>query len=79
MFDLADRIFYNGPVIPQFQQQQDIRVVDLPEAAKRVTLHLLDRYDAGVVPVQLSKGIFKRLCSDILLRDLEDVDRKSVV
>ena len=55
--DLLYGIFHDSLVIAQLQEDQYIGIVDLPEAGQGVPVDLLDRNDAGIIPIDLAERV----------------------
>ena len=58
--------------IPQFQKDEDVGIIHLPEAGQGISVYFLDGYNTGVVPVDFSEGIFKGLGQYLFFRYVQD-------
>ena len=59
--------------IPQFQKDEDVGIIHLPEAGQGISVYFLDGYNTGVVPVDFSEGIFKGLGQYLFFRYVQDI------
>ena len=71
--DAAYGLLHGGLVVPQFQQNQHIRIVHLPETRQGISADLFNGNNTGIVSVNLPEGILEGLRQNLLIRHMKDI------